>query len=93
MLDPKFILLDEPVSSLDILVQAGIIKLLKGLRQRTGVTMMFVAHDLSVIKHVCDRVAVMKSGRIVESGGIDQVFSAPQHSYTKLLLESIPVLS
>jgi len=91
-IEPKFIVLDEPVSSLDMTVQVGVLKLLKDLRSRLNLTLLFIAHDLSVIRYMCDRVAVMRSGNIVETGSVTEVYKDPQHSYTKLLLESIPKL-
>lgn len=89
---PKFLLLDEPVSSLDVTIQAGILKLLKNLRSQLNLTILFIAHDLSIIRYMCERVAVMKSGTIVEIGQVSEVYRDPQHSYTKSLLESIPRL-
>ncbi len=89
---PKFVLLDEPVSSLDITVSSGILKLLKRLKAEKGLTYVFIAHDLAVIRYMCDRVGVMRNGRMIETGSVGDVFRSPQHSYTKLLLESVPVL-
>lgn len=89
---PRFILLDEPVSSLDVTVSNSILKLLKRIKSQLGLTYLLIAHDLSVIRNMCDTVAVMRSGRIVESGDIKSVFGSPQHSYTKELLGSVPVL-
>lgn len=91
-IQPKFLVLDEPVSSLDMTVQVEILKLLKQLRSKLNLTLMFIAHDLSVIRYMCDRVGVMRGGNIVEIGNVNDIFRSPQHSYTKLLLESIPKL-
>lgn len=90
MLNPKFIIADEAVSALDVSVQSQIINLLSGLQKRLGITMMFISHDLSVIRHVSDRIAVMYLGRIVESGTIDEVLDSPQHPYTKALVSAVP---
>jgi len=89
-LQPKILALDEPVSALDVSIQAGIINLLLDLQQRFGLSYLFVSHDLSVVKHLAHRVAVMYKGQIVEQGDGDQVFSHPQHDYTKRLLAAVP---
>jgi oligopeptide transport system ATP-binding protein len=91
--EPKFIVLDEPVSSLDVTIQADILKLIKKIRKELGLTILLIAHDLSVIRYMCDRVGVLRSGVLVEKGTVDEVYKDPQHSYTKLLLSSIPKLS
>jgi len=88
--DPKVILLDEPVSALDVSVQAQIIKLFNELKRELGLTYVFISHDLAVVEKVCDRVAVMYLGRIVEYGSTEEIFTSPKHPYTKILLESIP---
>ena len=89
-LQPKILALDEPVSALDVSIQAGIINLLLDLQSRFGLSYLFVSHDLSVVKHLAHRVAVMYRGKIVEQGDSDQVFSNPQHEYTRRLLAAVP---
>lgn len=85
-LSPDFIVADEPTASLDVSVQAQILALLGGLKKEYGITMLFISHDLAVIRHMCDRVAVMYAGRIVETGRVKDVFDGPLHPYTRLLL-------
>ncbi|KAA8965630.1 ABC transporter ATP-binding protein [Mycobacterium sp.] len=89
-LNPKILALDEPVSALDVSIQAGIINLLLDLQQQLGLAYLFVSHDLSVVKHLAHRVAVMYRGKIVEQGDSEQVFTDPQHEYTRQLLAAIP---
>jgi oligopeptide/dipeptide ABC transporter ATP-binding protein len=89
-LQPKILALDEPVSALDVSIQAGIINLLLDLQERFGLSYLFVSHDLSVVKHLAHRVAVMYKGKIVEQGDGDQVFANPQQDYTRRLLAAVP---
>ncbi|PRA79977.1 ABC transporter ATP-binding protein [Microbacterium sp. MYb66] len=89
--NPKIVVLDEPVSALDVSIQAGVINLLDELKVKLGLSYLFVAHDLSVVRHIADRVAVMYLGEFVEHGDVDDVFENPQHPYTRALLSAIPV--
>ncbi|MCX5386665.1 ABC transporter ATP-binding protein [Streptomyces sp. NBC_00083] len=88
---PDLLLLDEPVSALDVSVQAGILDLLRGLRTGQGPACLFVTHDLAVVRQIADRVVVMYAGRTVESGPVDDVFTAPRHPYTRALLSAVPL--
>lgn len=89
-LNPDLIIADEPVSALDVSIQAQILNLLKDLQENLKLTYLFISHDLSVVEHLCDRVAVMHLGKIVEIGSREEIFNNPQHTYTKMLLASRP---
>jgi len=90
-LEPKVLVLDEPVSALDVSIQAGVINLLEDLQGKLGLSYLLVAHDLAVIRHICDRVFVMYLGTIVESGSVEAIYTAPTHPYTQALISAIPI--
>jgi oligopeptide transport system ATP-binding protein len=90
--EPEVIICDEPVSALDLSVRAQILNLLRGLQQQTGIALLFISHDLSVVRHVCDRTAVMYLGRLVEEGPVDEVHDRPAHPYTQALLSAVPIV-
>ena len=89
-MNPKLLICDEPISALDVSIRAQIINLLNDLKEEMGLTIMFIAHDLSVVKYFCDRIAVMYFGEIVELASSDELFKHPLHPYTKSLLSAIP---
>jgi len=93
ILNPKLIIADEPVSALDVSIQAQIINLLKKLKENYGLTFLFISHDLSVIKYLSDKIAVMYLGEIVETGTTEEIFNNPKHPYTKALLSAVPMLN
>jgi ABC-type oligopeptide transport system ATPase subunit len=90
ILKPKLVIADEAVSALDVSIQAQVLNLIKKLQRGSGMSMLFISHDLGVVRHISDRVAVMYQGQIVETGDKRQIFEAPQHEYTQRLLSSIP---
>ncbi|MBO0438080.1 ABC transporter ATP-binding protein [Vagococcus fluvialis] len=89
--EPEFILCDEPISALDVSIQAQVINLLMELQKELGLTYLFISHDLSMVRYISDRIAVMYLGRIVELGPSEEIFNNPQHVYTKRLLRAIPI--
>jgi len=89
---PRFLICDEPTSALDVSIQAQILNLLKDLQEELGLTMMFISHDLPVIRQICDRVGVMRHGQLLEVADTEQLFQAPQHEYTRHLLDLMPKL-
>lgn len=92
MVEPELLVCDEPVSALDVSVQAQIINLLNDLKQQHGMSQLFISHDMSVVKHICDRLIVLYQGQIVEAGSVEAIFADPRHPYTQKLLSSVPLL-
>jgi oligopeptide transport system ATP-binding protein len=90
-LDPQFIVCDEPIAALDVSIQAQVVNLLQELQKQLGLTYLFISHDLSMVRHIANRVAVMYLGKMVELGTVGQLFSTPKHPYTKALLSAVPV--
>ncbi|HTE18077.1 MAG TPA: ABC transporter ATP-binding protein, partial [Armatimonadota bacterium] len=90
-LSPRLVVADEPVSALDLSIRAQVINLMADLQARLGLAYLFIAHDLTLVRHVCRRVAVMRRGRILELAEADELFKNPTHSYTRRLIEAIPV--
>ena len=93
VIEPSLLLLDEPTTALDVTIQAQILQLLKRLNADRGISMLFISHNLNVVRKLCGRVAVMQQGQLVECGTTDEVFFHPQHPYTKRLIEAIPTRS
>jgi oligopeptide transport system ATP-binding protein len=90
-LNPSFIVADEPISALDVSIQAQVVNLLLDLQKELNLTYLFITHDLSMVRYICDRVAVMYLGKIVELGSVDEIYENPQHPYTQALLSAVPV--
>ena len=89
---PSLVIADEPTTALDVVIQAQVLQLLESLRERLGLALILISHDLGVLAETCDRIAIMYAGRTVETGPVSSVFAAPQHPYTKRLLDSLPVI-
>ena len=91
ILEPELLICDEPISALDVSIQAQVVTLLQRLRAELGLTILFISHDLSIVRYLCDRVAVMYLGEIVEMASVTELFESPQHPYTKALISAIPI--
>ena len=89
-LNPRLIVCDEPTSALDVSIQSQILNLLADLQQEMGLSYLFISHDMAVIHHICDRIAVMYNGKIVEEGSRDEIINSPKHPYTQALLSAVP---
>ncbi|PIC63557.1 ABC transporter ATP-binding protein [Sporosarcina sp. P13] len=89
-LQPKLLIADEPVSALDVSVQAQVLNFMKDIQQEYGLTMLFISHDLGIVRHMCDRIGIMYQGRLVEEGTVEDIFERPCHLYTKRLLAAVP---
>ncbi|MCX8126991.1 MAG: ATP-binding cassette domain-containing protein, partial [Dehalococcoidia bacterium] len=92
-LNPDFMVCDEPVSALDVSIQSQIVNLMDDLRKKLGLTLLFISHDLSMVKHISDRIAVLYLGRVVELAGSDELYDSPMHPYSQALLSAVPILS
>jgi peptide/nickel transport system ATP-binding protein len=90
-LRPRLVIADEPTSALDVSVQDEVLRLFTGLQDRLGFAAVFISHDLAVVHHVADRVAVLRDGRVIETGPVERVFARPEHDYTRRLLDAVPV--
>ena len=91
IVEPTMVIADEPISALDVSIQAQVINVLNDLKRDMGLTILFIAHDLSMVRFLCDRVGVMHDGKLVETGRVEDIFRHPKHPYTKALIESIPI--
>jgi peptide/nickel transport system ATP-binding protein len=90
-MEPELLVADEPIASLDVSIQAQIVNLFRHLQKEHGFSFLFIAHDLSMVRFLCDRVGVMHDGKLVEVGNVEDIFRHPKHPYTKALIESIPI--